>query len=54
MKKLAIIGPHAKASVISGGGSAALKPTYVITPWDGITRGAPEDISISYTIGTYG
>jgi len=53
VKKLAIIGPHAKASVISGGGSAALKPTYIITPWDGITRGAPEDISISYTIGTY-
>ena len=53
-KKIAIIGPHAKASVISGGGSAALKPTYVVTPWDGITKAAPEGFSMRYAVGTYG
>lgn len=30
VKKLAVIGPNARERVISGGGSAALKPTYVM------------------------
>ncbi|KAH8117155.1 glycoside hydrolase superfamily [Phellopilus nigrolimitatus] len=50
-KKIAVIGPHAKASVISGGGSAALKPTYVITPWDGILENVPSGIDIEYAEG---
>jgi beta-glucosidase len=52
-KKIAIIGPNAKGSVISGGGSAALKPTYVVTPFAGLTEEAPKDIEFSYHIGCY-
>lgn len=51
---IAVIGPNVKERVISGGGSAALKPTYVVTPWDGITEGAPADSMIHYHIGCYG
>jgi beta-glucosidase len=54
VKKVALIGPHLKAAVISGGGSAALKPTYVVTPYDGITNGAPEGTKFSYALGCYG
>lgn len=54
VKKIAIIGPHAKASVISGGGSAALKPTYVVTPWDGILKNAPSGVELKYSVGCYG
>ena len=54
VKKVALIGPHLKTAVISGGGSAALKPTYVVTPFDGITRGAPDGIDFSYALGCYG
>ncbi|KII88806.1 glycoside hydrolase family 3 protein [Plicaturopsis crispa FD-325 SS-3] len=52
-KKLAVIGPNALERVISGGGSAALKPTYMVRPWDGLTKGAPEGIDIEYAVGCY-
>jgi beta-glucosidase len=54
VKKVAIIGPSAKKKVISGGGSAALKPTYVVSPYEGLTKNAPNDIQISYSLGCYG
>jgi beta-glucosidase len=54
LKKIAVIGPNAKGTVISGGGSAALKPTYVITPWDGLVAGAPEGTELEYSLGCYG
>ena len=54
VKKVALIGPHLKTAVISGGGSAALKPTYIVTPFDGLTSGAPEGIEFSYALGCYG
>ncbi|KAJ3929581.1 MAG: glycoside hydrolase family 3 protein [Lentinula lateritia] len=53
IRKLAIVGPNAKGSVISGGGSAALKASYIITPYQGIQQGAFDDLQISYTIGCY-
>lgn len=53
-RKLAIIGPNARARVISGGGSAALKASYVVTPWEGLRAGAPETVELSYELGTYG
>ncbi|KAE9389742.1 glycoside hydrolase family 3 protein [Gymnopus androsaceus JB14] len=53
VRKLAIVGPNAKASVISGGGSAALKASYIITPYQGIKDGAFTDLQISYTLGCY-
>ncbi|ESK88409.1 glycoside hydrolase family 3 protein [Moniliophthora roreri MCA 2997] len=52
-KKIAVIGPNAKDRVISGGGSAFLKASYVITPFDGIKEGAANDLEIDYTVGCY-
>lgn len=52
--KVAVIGPNAKGYVISGGGSAALKPSYVVTPWDGLFTGAPKGVDLSYHVGCYG
>ena len=52
--KVAIIGPNAKAGIISGGGSAQLKPSYVVTPYDGLSANAPEGVELSYAVGCYG
>lgn len=54
VRKIAIIGPNAKERVISGGGSAALKPSYVITPYDGLVANAPEGLEFAYEVGCYG
>ena len=53
VKKVALIGPNMKDRVISGGGSAALKPSYVVTPFTGITQNAPEGIEFGYELGCY-
>lgn len=53
-KTVAVIGPNAKGTVISGGGgSAALKPTYIVTPFDGIVQNAPSGLVIKYEVGCY-
>lgn len=54
LKKVAIIGPNAKARAISGGGSASLKPSYVITPYDGIVKALPGDVDVLYSEGAIG
>lgn len=54
VKKLAVIGPNARGRVISGGGSAALKASYIVTPWEGILQNAPSGIDIKYEVGCYG
>lgn len=54
VKRLAVIGPNARERVISGGGSAALKATYIVTPWDGISQNAPEGVIVDYEVGCYG
>jgi beta-glucosidase len=51
VKKVAILGSNAKARVISGGGSANLKPSYVITPYEGIVNALPKDVEVSYSEG---
>jgi beta-glucosidase len=53
-KKVAVIGPNADAKVISGGGSAALKPTYVVNPLKGLVDNAPAGVDITYSVGSYG
>ncbi|EEB87156.1 hypothetical protein MPER_15612, partial [Moniliophthora perniciosa FA553] len=53
-KKIAVIGPNAKDRVISGGGSAFLKASYVVTPFDGVKAGAANELKIAYTVGCYG
>lgn len=54
MKKVAIIGGNAKAIVLSGGGSAALKPSYFVSPYEGIVNALKEqdaNIQIVYSEG---
>ncbi|KAK1233837.1 hypothetical protein PQX77_002984 [Marasmius sp. AFHP31] len=53
-KKVAIIGPNAKDRVISGGGSAFLKASYVVTPYAGIVDALGKDVEVGYEIGCYG
>ncbi|KAJ7489963.1 glycoside hydrolase family 3 protein [Mycena galericulata] len=52
-KRLAIIGPNALQHIISGGGSAALKPSYQVSPYDGVVSGAPAGVTIQHTVGCY-
>ncbi|KAG8851519.1 hypothetical protein FRB96_009192 [Tulasnella sp. 330] len=52
-QKIAVIGPNAKSRVISGGGSAFLKPSYVVTPWEGLRNNAPEGTELSFAVGCY-
>lgn len=46
IKSIAVIGPDAKNAVVSGGGSAALRPSYAITPFDAILEGAKEALGL--------
>ena len=39
---------------MSGGGSAFLKSSYCVNPWEGLTRNLPADASIEYALGCYG
>ena len=54
LKKVAIIGGNAKATILSGGGSAALKPSYFISPYEGIVNALPKDVEVSYSEGARG
>ncbi|KAJ6616680.1 glycoside hydrolase family 3 protein [Mycena sp. CBHHK59/15] len=53
LKKVAVVGPNAKAIVLSGGGSAALKASYFISPYQGIVDALSTnpDIEITYSEG---
>lgn len=52
-KKIAVIGPNAKTASYSGGGSANLPPTYLITPLEAITTYAESvGAKVEYTIGS--
>ncbi len=50
LKKIAIVGGNAKAIVVSGGGSAALKSSYFITPYEGIVN-ALGNVEVAYSEG---
>lgn len=57
LKKIAIIGSNAKAVVFSGGGSAALKVSYFISPYDGIVSAlekAGNGTEVTYSEGATG
>jgi len=54
LKKIAIVGGNAKAVVLSGGGSAALKPSFFTTPYDGIVNVLPKGIEVTYSEGAPG
>lgn len=54
LKTIAIIGPNAKARVLTGGGSASLKASYFVSPYEGIVKALPTDVEISYNEGNQG
>lgn len=54
LKKIAIVGGNAKAPVLSGGGSASMKPSYFINPFDGIVSALPEGVEVTYCEGAPG
>ncbi|KAG8920897.1 hypothetical protein FRC00_009389, partial [Tulasnella sp. 408] len=46
--KVAVIGPNAKGRVASGGGSAFLKSSYIVRPWEGLSESVPEGTTHKY------
>ena len=52
--KVAIVGGNAKAKVLSGGGSAALKPSYFVSPYEGIINALPKEVQVTYGEGSRG
>ncbi|CAH6721386.1 putative probable beta-glucosidase I [[Candida] jaroonii] len=50
-EKIAVIGPNAKYAAYCGGGSAALRPYYTTSPYQGIVKKAGSDVA--YTVGAY-
>ncbi|KAI0057569.1 glycoside hydrolase family 3 protein [Artomyces pyxidatus] len=52
LTKIAVIGPNAKQSFTSGGGSARLLETYTVSPYEGIAAAARSaGTEITYTVG---
>jgi beta-glucosidase len=51
IKNLAIVGSNAKDKVLSGGGSAAVKPTFFISPYDGLVQALPGDVQVTFAEG---
>ena len=57
LKKIAIVGGNAKAAVLSGGGSASLKPIYFVSPYEGmvaVLKAADPNVEITYSEGARG
>ena len=54
LRKIAIVGGNAKEPVYSGGGSAALKPSYFVSPYDGIANALPKGVKVTYSEGARG
>ena len=54
LKKIAIVGGNAKALILSGGGSASLKPSYFVSPYDGIANALPKGVQVKYNEGARG
>ncbi|GAA5898000.1 hypothetical protein JCM6882_003304 [Rhodosporidiobolus microsporus] len=54
IKKLAVLGPNAKTRTVSGGGSAYLTASYVITPLEGIKEAVKDQgVDVIYKPGCY-
>lgn len=52
-KKVAVIGPNAKAKVLTGGGSAQLRAAWSQSPWQGLSDNKPGDVDLDYSLGAY-
>jgi len=53
LRKLAVIGPNAARAVILGGGSAALKPHYSVTPLEALRAKLPASVEIVHERGCW-
>jgi len=53
LKSLAVIGPNAEKGQFIGGGSATVKPHYVIHPLEGLTENLKESIEVKYAKGCH-
>lgn len=51
LKKIAIVGGNAKGLVYSGGGSAALKLSYFVSPYEGIVNALPKSVQVTHSEG---
>jgi beta-glucosidase len=51
IKKIAVFGPNAYTSEYSGGGSAEVIPTYVVSALEGLMKKAGQDIEVVYYRG---
>jgi beta-glucosidase len=49
--KVAVIGPNAKARVLTGGGSAHLRSAWSQSPWEGLVDNCPQHVDLSYSLG---
>ena len=55
MRKILVTGPNARSRTVSGGGSAYLTSSYIVTAWDGIVAALEgSGIEVVYTPGCYG
>ncbi|TYJ51625.1 hypothetical protein B9479_007795 [Cryptococcus floricola] len=52
-KTIAVIGPNAKAKVLTGGGSATLRSSWSSSPWEGLFTNSPEGIELSHAQGAF-
>ncbi|NLG85286.1 MAG: hypothetical protein GX493_11930 [Firmicutes bacterium] len=51
LRHLAVIGPNARALLVSGGGSACLVPPYVISPWEGLAELLGDSVRLEHEEG---
>ncbi len=51
LRRIAVIGPNAENSVVQGGGSARVRPHYVVSALDGIRARAGSGVSVDFAPG---
>nr|XP_019044516.1 beta-glucosidase [Kwoniella bestiolae CBS 10118]OCF23446.1 beta-glucosidase [Kwoniella bestiolae CBS 10118] len=49
--KVGVIGPNAKTKVLTGGGSAMLRASWSVSPWEGLVNNKPDDVELFYSLG---
>ncbi|MGC4192241.1 MAG: glycoside hydrolase family 3 C-terminal domain-containing protein [Thermomicrobiales bacterium] len=53
VKKIAVIGPNAKAAQIMGGGSAQVNAHYIVSPWDALTTRLHGEAEFTFAQGAF-
>lgn len=51
--RVALLGPNLKQAAFCGGGSAALEPYYVVSPYEAITSNLGDNVKVSYAVAAY-